>query len=245
MLLMPLVMALGVVGMGLSGLIYSMVVVGLYLARYPVELAVRRRSVPGLRRWFLIYASVTGALGVFLIAGYSLWGLVPLIWVAIFVFGLYMWLIRRRSERTAPAELVLVAGLSLTAAGAVYVRLGDWTSLALWLWLLAALYSGSSVFFVRMMVRRPVRGRASLSRRLKLGRRAVLYQVLLWAAVLAMAISGAVPSLVSVAFMPLLAKVVLGLLAVGGRPRIRVLGFMEVGHTVIFAILMVTAYRWL
>jgi hypothetical protein len=60
-----------------------------------------------------------------------------------------------------------------------------------------------------------------------------------------MVISGAVPSLVSVAFMPLLAKVVLGLFAVGGRPLIRVLGFMEVGHTVIFAILMVTAYRWL
>ncbi|MDP6100931.1 MAG: YwiC-like family protein, partial [Dehalococcoidia bacterium] len=244
MLLMPLIMTLGVVGMGLSGLIYSIAVMGLYLARYPVELVVRRRTVPGLGRWFFIYVSVTGVLGLLLLAGYGLWGLLPLTMVAVFVLGLYLRLIRRRAERSAPAELVLVSGLSLTAAGAVYVELGGWTTLALWLWLLAALYSGSSVFFVRMMVRRPPQGGASLSRRLKLGKGAVFYQVFLWVGVLTMVVTGAVPPLVLVAFIPLLAKVVLGLFAVGGRPRIRVLGFMELGHTAIFALLMVAAYRW-
>jgi hypothetical protein len=245
MLLMPVVVAVGVVGLGLPGLLYSLAVVGLFLARYPVELAVRRRTVPGAGWWLLIYAAVSGVAGLFLVATYGRWGLVPLGGLAVVIMGLYLWLIRRRAERTAPAELVMVAGLSLSAAGAVYAAGGEWTALALWLWLLTALYSGSSVFFVRMMVRRPPRGRVALGRRLRVGWGALLYQGLVWLALSALVVRGAIPLLLPLAFLPLLVKVVVGLFVVEGRPRIRVLGFMEVGHTLLFALLLVAAYRWL
>ncbi len=245
MLLMPLVVAVGVAGLGLPGLLYSVAVVGLFLARYPVELAVRRRTLPGAGRWLFIYAAVSGASGLSLVAAYGRWGLVPLGGLALLIMGLYLWLIRQRAERTAPAELVMVAGLSLSAAGAVYVVRGEWTALALWLWLLTAVYSGSSVFFVRMMVRRPPRGPTALGRRLRVGWGALLYQGLVWAALSTVVLWGAIPLLATVAFMPLLAKVLVGVFAVRGRPRIRVLGFMEVGHTLAFALLLVAAYRWL
>lgn len=245
MLLMPVVVVGGVVGMGLPGLLYFLTVAGLFLARYPVELAVRRRTVPGVGRWLFIYAAATGVVGLSLVVAYGRWGLVPLGGLAVLIMGLYLWLIRQRAERTAPAELVMVAGLSLSAVGAVYVVRGEWVVLALWLWLLTALYSGSSVFFVRMMVRRPVRGRAALGRRLRVGWGALLYQGLVWLILSALVFRGAIPLLVPLAFLPLLVKVLAALFVVGGRPRIRVLGFMEVGHTLLFALLLVAAYRWL
>lgn len=244
MLLMPLIVAGGVVGFGLPGLLYALSVAGVYLVRYPLELVVRRRPAPAAWRWLSIYALVTGLLGLVLVVGYGRWGLVPLAAVAGLLTGLYLWLIRQRAERTAPAELVMVAGLSLSAAGAAYVVEGEWAALSLWLWVLAALYSGSSVFFVRMMVRRPARGIAPLARRLRVGWPALVYQAVLWSSLAAMVVFRAVPAWAALAFVPLLLKVLVGLLVVRVRPPIRALGFMEVGHTILFAVLLVAAYRW-
>lgn len=243
MLLLPLIISLGVAGFNPPGVGFSGAAIALFCARSPLEALVRGRGA-GAIRWAGVYAFCLLTFTAGLLVFYRLWLLLPLGAAALGLLGCYLLLVRWRRERTGWGELVLIGGLALGGVGAYYAATGRMGSLALTLGLMSFLYSGSGVFFVRMMVRRPARGQLPLARSLSLGRGMLLYLAGVGVAVGGLAWFGQMPPLAPLSFLPLALKALTGMLLFRGKAPIRLLGFMEVGHAALFTLLLVGSFRW-
>jgi len=233
------------VGIGSSGaswasLLFVLSAVSLFLLREPLQALGRGRFGRRERVWALIYV----ALALLFVVPLLLWGrwfvLVLGAAAGLSLLG-HVLLVRHRKERAWWGELVGIGGLSLGAWGTHYASLGVLDEKGPFLGLLVFLYLGSSVFFVKMMVRR--KGECPLRKRLGLGRDVLLYQALLWPLLLGLVLGGLVPIWTLLAFMPLAFKVFLAIFT-GFRPSsIRALGRQEVAYSTLFAVLLVLAFR--
>ena len=207
-----------------------------FVGRAPLEQALRR---PAQRRGYLAWAglyALTALLALSpLLFYYHRWGLVA-VGAAGAAVALPALLSRRLRYRwRAQGELLVVAALSLLAPAAYYAATGDFDGETAALWLPPALYSAGSVFYVRMLFeqRRPgtsARGGATL------------YVAVLWAAIGAGVLLGALPPLVLVAFLPNTAKVALALARRTAIGDVRRTGIAEALHAALFAALLVAAY---
>ncbi|MDP2726030.1 MAG: YwiC-like family protein [Dehalococcoidia bacterium] len=250
MLLIPLVVSLAVAGRwGLEGPLFLGTCLALYVSRQPLTMLVRDLKHPAGQEWgrpllwLIVYAVLALAFGLPLLYFYERWLLLP--WAAIFLAftAAHFYLRKLHLDRTIPGELVTIAGLALTAPGAYYVAKGLEPT-AIYLWALTTLYSGSSVFYVRLKMRqRSLRRPAKdLRARLNLGRANIVYQGFLVLVLALAAISGQVPLLVPLAFIPLLAKVGDGILRGSSQVNIKRIGWTEVAHSVAFTFLLVGTY---
>lgn len=251
MLLIPLVVSLAVAGRwGLEGPLFLGTCLALYSSRQPLTVLARTQNQPGAREqssarfWLVVYGVLGLAFGLPLLYPYGRWLLLP--WAAIFAAftAAHFYLRQQRLDRTVPGELVTIAGLALTAPGAYYVARGLEPT-ALYLWLLTTLYSGASVFYVRMKLRhrslrRPARG---LGERVALGKGNLLYQGLLVLTLATVVAWGQVPLLAPLAFAPLLVKVANAILRGGPEVNIKQVGWTEVAHSVAFTFLLIGTYR--
>lgn len=250
MLLIPLVVSLAAAGRwGLEGPLFLGTCLALYTARQPMVMLVR-----GMREqedqesgqpllWLTIYLMAALVFGLPLLLIYHRWLLLP--WAAVFLVftGVHFYFRQRRLERTIPGELVTIAGLALTAPGAYYVVRGLEPA-AVYLWVLTALYSSASVFYVRMKMkhrslRRPA---SSLKERLALARDLLIYLGLLVAVLFLVVAWRQAPPLLPVAFVPLVVKVAHAVLAGGPQVNIKKIGWIEVAHSVAFTFLLSGVY---
>lgn len=250
MLLIPLVVALAVAGeWGLQGPLFLGTCLALYVARAPITMLVKSlretggppSSRPAL--WLAAYLALALAFGLPLLLTYGKWLLLP--WAAVFVLftTLHLLLRKQKMDRTPAGELFAIAGLALTAPGAYYVAKGLEPT-AIYLWVLTTLYSGASVFYVRLKMRHRAlrRPAAGIGERLSLGRANIIYGTILVFVVVFLAVSGQIPPLVPLAFAPLLAKVAFGILRGGPLVNIKQIGWTEVAHSVAFTVLLVGTY---
>ena len=150
-------------GVSWAALFFVLSALCLFLMREPLEVLGRGKF--GLRQglWAVIYLALAILFALPLLLR-GRWFILALGAVAGLALLGHIFLVRHRRERTWWGELVGIGGLSLGTWGAYYASLGVLDKRGAFLGLLVFLYLGSSVFFVKMMVRR--KGNCPLRKRL-------------------------------------------------------------------------------
>jgi hypothetical protein len=242
-LLLPLVLGGAVAGRAnLPVALLGVSAVFGFVARVPAELAFRRDAHRMANGAWAILLGTTAAAGVVaLLTFYERWWLLPL-GVPVIVGPVLVISFRGLRFRWRDfGELLVVASFSVLAPAAHYAALGSLEATGFSLWLLSALYGGSSVLYVRMLLggSRPLDDGASRGRRLAV----TTYHVALVVLVALIVMAGDAPPLVAVAFVPLLAKVTYRTVRLPDHLDLQKTGLFEVSQAALFAILLVTAYR--
>lgn len=212
-LLIPFATAVGVSGVWNAKLA---LLLGSVVCFYLARASWRKQD----RRWLVIWlaGSVLGA--AVLMAVWRLW------WLAL-VGAAAAPLAFRRTERSLAGQLTAVAGLTMTAPAAWYVATGQWEYR---LWALNALYFAGGVLYVKMHIATAIAREAT-------GR----WPVLGYHGALAAVAVATRP--VGLALLPAVARAVVGVLRLQPRLRIKRLGWTEVGHSVLFGLLVIGLAR--
>lgn len=250
MLIVPLWVGIGTAGV-VSGpvVLFALTAFGFFLLRYPLMLAVKSRA-PAARASALWWSAIYGALTLVLSAALMLlspnWLLVPLGALGFASLAVYLWNAARRAEMTTAGEWIGIAGLALGAPGAFLVATGRLDTTAVALYFLNLFYFGGTVFYVKFKVReqpRLVRVSDHWGERLWAGRLTLAYHISVFVLIAAFAILSIVPALAPIAFIPVMCKAVGGVIMSPSRLNLRRLGFIELGFTIVFALVVLTAYR--
>lgn len=248
MFLTPLLMGSAVAGsFTLATLLLTFTALGFFLLRFPLTLAIKTRATDQRAyalTWCAIYAALTAAFGILLLLSTRLAALVPLGAMGGVTLGIYLILAARRAEMSIWGEWVGIAGLGLSAPAAYLVGAGALDENAYALYALNVLYFGGTVVYVKFKVRQqPRTAPMNWVGKLRAGRVAIAYHV--WAvAMIALAASiGWVPVLVLLVFILPMCKVMGGVLANPARLNIKRIGFIELGFTLAFLLIVVAAYR--
>ena len=212
-----------------------------YLVRAPLEMALRRPAQRrGYSAWATLYAVAALLPLTLLLFHYHRWGLLPLGATGV-VIALPVLISRRLRYRwRAQGQLLVVAGLSLLAPAAYYAAGGDVDGRAAAIWLPPALYGAGSIFYVRMLFEHRRSG-AATGLGGKRGRVAS-YLAILWVTLGAGTLSGLLPPLMPLAFLPSSLKAALALARRTAVDDVRRTGVVEVIHAGLFAVLLVLAY---
>ena len=233
----------------LAELLFAITAFGFFLVRYPLMLAIKNRT-PATRRaairWSAIYAALTALAGALLVIVSQLWLLLPLGAVGALSLAIYLWLASRRAEMSMIGEWIGIAGLALGAPGAYLVATNSLDATALALHILNVLYFGGTISYIKFKVReqpRVVTPNADWRARVWAGRMTILYHAFAFALIVAFALLGFLPALVTLAFVPALCKAIGGTMNRPARLNIRHLGFIELGSSILFAFLVFLAYR--
>jgi len=212
-----------------------------FALRAPLEMGLRR---PSQRRSYLTWSGLYAMAAVLtltpLLFHYHRWGLLPLGATGA-TLALPVLLSRSLRYRwRAQGELLVVAGLSILAPAAYYAATGDFDGQAAALWLPPALYGAGSIFYVRMLFERRRHGAPGGIRG---ARRAVIFFLAaLWITIGAGVLSGLLPPLMPVAFLPATLKISLALARGTAADNVRRTGVVEVLHAALFAALLAAAY---
>jgi len=224
-------------------------VLAAFIARYPLELLL----VPGLYRragspersrahtFAWAYGLLATAMGVFLIAYWRLYLLLPLGAIAVALFLLHVWAGREGEDRSLAMELAGTAGLTLSGlVGWVAATEGvDGTGLLVWA--LNCLFFCSGILYVkarlrsRLAVHRPDLAAGSA---LMVG-----WHLVLVALVAAMVVWKWLSPVIVLPFVVAAARAIWGVRQ-GGRPfALRRLGWSEVGLSLFFAMFLTLGFR--
>ncbi|MBI5301636.1 MAG: YwiC-like family protein [Chloroflexi bacterium] len=229
-------------------ILFALTAFGFFLLRYPLMLTFRSRDASVRRaaiRWSIIYAAITGIGGVALFVMTQLWLLLPFAALGALTLAIYLWLASRRAEMSLAGEWLGIAGLALGAPGAYLVATRALDETALALYILNALYFGGTIFYVKFKVReqpRAVAPNAPWRVRLWAGRQTILYHALAFALIGACTVVGWVPALALAAFAPAMCKMLGGVLNRPARINLKHLGFIELGLSGAFALIVLVAY---
>ncbi len=250
MFVAPLLVGIGAAGiLNLDIVLFSATAFGFFLLRYPLMLAIKSKAAAARAvawRWAAVYAAVTFVAGAALMALTKQWLLVPIGLLGFVSLAIYLWQAARRAELSALSEWVGIAGLALGAPGAYLVATQRLDTAAWGLYLLNVLYFGGTVFYVKFRVRdqpKLLKAGADWRSRLWAARVTLFYHILAIGVVLLLAALAFMPALVLAAFMLPMCKVIGGVFSPETRVNIRRLGFVEVGLTVLFAVVVLLAYR--
>ncbi len=264
MLLMPYLVGTAAGGAGWPSLLLLASVLLLFSSSRPLELflqglpsrvGVGVRPAPraaGLdrqrRRAILLrlsaYLGLGGTAGLLLLLLYHRWALLAIGSVAGLALAAQLPLRRRRLDRGWPARLLSIAALSATGPAAYYTASGLLDRHAAAVWLITLIYSGTSIFYVRLLhpptARMKQSGTAEESRT-RAGRQLRAYLAVAAVAAAALAVLGWLPPWAFLAYAPTVVKVAWAWARPDYRPTLRQIGFAEIGHTALFALLAVVA----
>ena len=248
MFLAPLLIGSGVAGIfNLDALLLALTAAGFFFLRFPLMLAIKTRARNQRAHalaWSAIYAALTAALGIMLLLTTRLDALVPLGALGGITLVVYLALAARRAEMSIWGEWVGIAGLGLSAPAAYLLGARVLDSTALELYLLNLLYFGGTVVYVKFKVREQPRSvPKDWVDKLSAGSVSIAYHAMVFCAVALAAFLQWVPLLVTVAFILPMCKVMEGVLTKPARLNIKRIGFIELGFTVAFLLIVVTAYR--
>ncbi len=237
MLLMPFLLGATAGRARWPALLLLVSVLFLFTASRPMELALQGRS--GAMARVVAYAAVGSAAGSALLLVYGRWMLLPIGAAAGLVLSAQLILRRMRLDRTWPARLASIAALSATGPAAFYTATGTLDERALAVWALCFLYSGASVFYVRLFYHQPdkQKRKSPLESRLRAERQMIAYVAVAFGAAAALAVARLAPPLGLAALLPLALKVVLGCRRRDSRASLRQIGFAELGHSTLFLVL--------
>lgn len=250
MLLVAFAVGAGVAATNLTALaLFLLSIVFLFMARYPLSLWLKGRlrqgkAEKGLLLWSGFYLSLMFLSSLVLLYLQQRWLLLLFGVLAGITVLFHLYLLQHKKDRTAGGELLGVAGLSLAAPGAYYAATGHLGETALMLWMLTFLYSGSSVFYVKMKVQQRLwRGqKPSLRQRWQVGKNTLFYQLWLVVVLSALALRSNIPPLALAAFLPLILKTLCGVFLSRGTSHIKQVGLTELGYAALFTLLLILVY---
>lgn len=138
------------------------------------------------------------------------------------------------------SDLMAVLGLTLSAPSAYYVTTALIDRTAITLWLFNFLFFGCSVFYVHMKIRAISMKKPELSfvEKLSLGKLNLIYHVVVLLIVSVLVFWHYSPQLVVIAFLPMVIHGIYGTLKLTGHVRFKNLGFILLGQSVLFGILI-------
>jgi YwiC-like protein len=197
-------------------------------------------------RWMIEVASiyaVTGALAVAMLTGAGFFGLLWKLGLAAAGLFVLQAVVKRlgRGGRL-PGEIIGVFGLTLAAAAGWAVAAGGFGRQALAIWILNGLFTADQILYVQLRIR-GVRASndasGSRDRSLLLAVEALIALLLIGGAH-----AGFIPWLVFVAFIPVFMRGgAWSLRRDHGRLRIHRLGKSELFHSILFGLLLITAFH--
>jgi hypothetical protein len=152
----------------------------------------------------------------------------------------------RKTGRGVAAQLIAVAGLTLTAPAAWYAATGNLDRHAWLLWGLNFLYFAGGAFYVRMHVAAAVQRKPfeTVAEKIRWGATSLAFYGGLALCVVGLAMAHLIPWLATLAFAPVVVRAAIGVGRLSSTLRIKRLGWTEVAHSVMFAVLLVLAERW-
>ncbi|MHB9112494.1 MAG: YwiC-like family protein [Thermoleophilia bacterium] len=249
-----------IVGVSIAGNLTAKVIAGLagvlmlFFSRASLAPLLKSRAIDGsfgtgsLSRWlnFAIFAAAGSSVFLYLMIAGSFWQLGVVAAMGTALFLVHEWLVWRRRERSASAELAGVALLTLTAPVAVIVSACDsCVRLAIILWLLNATYFGASVFYVKMRLRTSARRRkpGSIRDRFIAARGSIVYMAAVIVVLMVLSATDEIPFGAVAAFVPIFLYQVWGLISGASSMTLKAEGIAQTVLSVIYALLLVGAYR--
>ena len=199
---------------------------------------IRQRRLQAIVR-LAVYLGFGVVAGLVLLLLYGRWMLVPMAVVAASALLSQLVLRRRKLDRTWPARLLVIAGLSMSGPAAYYAAFGLLGRHAAAVWLLSFFYSGASVFYVRLFYRPSIRQKpvSPTEGRTRAEVHLLAYLTLGTAVLSALWLAGWVPAVGLLAMLPLVIKTAWAGFRRGYRPSLKRIGMAEMGHTALFALL--------
>lgn len=139
------------------------------------------------------------------------------------------------------SDLMAVLGLTLSAPSAYYITTGVVDRIAVTLWLFNFLFFGCSVFYVHMKIRATSLNKPELSfvEKLSVGKLNLIYHVVVLVIVSILALRHYSLQLAVISFLPMVIHGIYGTLKLTGRVRFKNLGFILLGQSVLFGILII------
>ena len=147
----------------------------------------------------------------------------------------------RKTERNVSMQLLAVCGLTLTAPAAWYTATGHLDVPAFLLWLLNVIYFAGGVLYVKMHVAAAIRRGSS---KIRLGGPVLIYYTLSVCVLLALVGSSVISYWVLAAYAPVVARAFVGVGRLGPTLRIKRLGWTEVAYSLMYAVVLVGAFRF-
>jgi hypothetical protein len=244
MLYQPMLLAFAVsrpAGWAQVGLLF-LAVTGAYLARHPADLLLRGKGDGGSLIWMGVYGFVAFAAAAPLLLVWHATALLIVASLAGVLFGVHVVLLRwpsaRRLDRSVFGELVGTSGLALSAPAAVAVANGTLNSTAWLLWAACALFFGSGVFHVKMLLAGAKhKGAMDTAARRRIGRANVLYHaVVAVVALVLLRVGGVLPAL---AYLPIIVRALSGAARLSRHlPPLKRVGLMESAYAMWFCVVL-------
>jgi hypothetical protein len=222
-----------------SWLFLSGVVLGFFLR---ASMETWRLSRPRELR-FLMWAVILG-IGMHLtvvppITHWGRWVLVPLT-PGILLGPISVQAVRQlRVQWRILGEGLVVASMALLATALAYASTGDVDKSTGFLWLPVVLYFWGGIIYVRMSLAPAANALLKHERR----RTVALYHAGLLLALAGAVSGGAMPALAALAYAPMMAKTLAGLLFDLHPRQVRQLGILEAVHAALFGVLLIALYR--
>lgn len=186
---------------------------------------------------------VLGGLALLPLFRQKLWLLLVIGAAAAFLFIVhFLWM--RRHAKGLVSDFIAMAGLALTAAAAYYVSTARIDQTAVLLWLFSILFFGCSAVYVHMKIRATALKKTTLSwhEKLTIGKLNLLYHLAVLLVIGVFTLTLFTPRLAFAAFVPITVHAVYGTLKLSAAVRFNRLGFILVGHTLIFMLLLGLAH---
>lgn len=253
MLLVPLVTGAGAAGEG-GGYIalgwFALAAVALFWLRTPVEslagTSVNRARTAEERRAALAAATVVGGIAILALVA-LFWdfrnlALIPIGTVAGVAFVGQAMLKKRARKYRAIAQLVGSVGLASTAASAYYLRTGNLGATAVLLWMVNWLFAAEQIEFVQLRIQG-----ARLETAAERLHRGKGYLVTVSVVITAIGVLSALeflPLLTVLAFVPSLVRSTVWFTSTKKPLDVHKLGWLELTNAILFAVLLVSSYRF-
>lgn len=224
-----------------------------FLIRQPVTIAVKAysgrrssRDLPAAQFWTVLYV-VVGALSVagLVLSGYSYLLFLAVPGIPVFLWHLYL-VSKRAERRQAGVEVVASGVLALAAPAAYWVGIGKPDSFGWWLFILTWMQSAASIVYAYLRLeQRDLLNSPSLTERLRMGRRSLLYTSFNLALVIAFATSSVLPHLVPLAFLIQWIETIWGTFrpAIGWKPTR--IGIRQLLVSTLFTILFIITWNFI
>ncbi len=248
-LFVPIVVAVGLTeALTLNIVLVSAAALSAFLSYVPAQILLRKYT--GVEQdsekrraatvWFSVFAFATAVFFLpLLLQGF--WKLLPLGMVSLLCFGAHFLLTRVR-PKTVLSDLIAVLGLTVGAPATMYVATGELSGRALFVWMLNFFFFGSGVVYVHMNIAATTLKGASLSlaQRLSVGFLNLVYHLVVLGIVTVLVVLEYSPTLVVMAFLPMTVHALYGTFRLSTRVQFKRLGFLLLGHAILFAIIVST-----
>lgn len=229
----------------ITTLLFVLAAFGFFLVRYPLMLLIKTRhsnAEGNVLLWSGIYGAVAFVGGVAALILTQVWELVIIGLIGGGLLGIHLWLAARRQEMSVVGQWSAIAGATLAAPGAYLLYAHRFDTTAAMLYVLSFLFFGGTVYYIKFKVREQLRVTTDASNawtRLWAARAPILYSLVAIFLVALFAMIGWVSASAIVAMLVPLPKVLIGALERPVRVSLPRLGIIEIGHSIIFALVMI------